>query len=122
MTSTLVENPAADWDFRGHNTQYGTHGIHTYVAAMIPPLARRLVDQYIPKGGTVLDSFCGGGAVLVESVASGRDAIGRDVNPLAILISKAKTTHVDQLEAESTLKRIVTTTKPAPRCHLSTRC
>ena len=113
MTSTPVENPAADWDFRGHNTQYGTHGIHTYVAAMIPPLARRLVEEYIPKGGTVLDPFCGGGAVLVESVASGRDAIGRDVNPLAILISKAKTSHVDQLEAESTLKRIVTTTKPA---------
>ena len=71
-----------------------THALHTYVAAMNPPLAQRLVDTYIPAGGSVLDPFCGGGAVLVEAVRSGRAAYGRDINHLAVLVSKAKTQHV----------------------------
>ncbi len=116
MTTLITpESAIHDWDFRGCNTQYGTHGIHTYVAAMIPQLARRLVDMHIPEKGTVLDPFCGGGAVLVESVASGRGAIGRDINPLAVLISKAKSAQVDTVEAKSMLHRIVaavTSTSP----------
>ena len=63
------------WEFRGHNTRYGTHGMHTYVAAMIPQLARRLIEQYAPPNGVVLDPFCGGGAVLVEAVYRGRMAV-----------------------------------------------
>ena len=79
--ATLVKESKTDWDFRGYKTQYGTHGVHTYVAAMIPQLARRLIDRYIPEGAIVFDPFCGGGSVLVETIASGRSAIGRDVNP-----------------------------------------
>lgn len=82
------------WDFGGVDTQYATHGLHTYLAAMIPQLAHRLIEMYVPAGGSVLDPFCGGGAVLVESLLNGRDATGRDINDLAILISKAKTTHI----------------------------
>ena len=91
--SESAENhsPDSDWDFAGQDTQFSTHGIHTYVAAMIPLLARRLIDTYIPRGGSVLDPFCGGGAVLVEAVRSGRSAYGRDINNLAVLVSRAKT-------------------------------
>ena len=101
LTGTLPDSRPTleeqeDWDFRGCNTQYSTHGIHTYVAAMIPQLARSLIDRYAPTSGIVLDPFCGGGAVLVEAVRSGRTAVGRDVNELAVLISRAKTTHINQ--------------------------
>lgn len=85
---------AGDWDFAGLDTQYSTHGLHTYVAAMIPALARRLVDAYAPAGATVLDPFCGGGAVLVESIRSGRAALGNDINALAALVAGAKTTYI----------------------------
>ena len=81
--------------------------MHTYVAAMIPQLARRLVDEYVPPGGIVLDPFCGGGAVLAEAVGTMRSAIGRDVNELAVLISKAKTTHVPEHIALTELNYIV---------------
>lgn len=83
-----------EWDFSGVDTQYSTHGIHTYVAAMIPTLARRLIEEYAPKDGIVLDPFCGGGAVMVEAISSGRRAVGRDVNNLAVLVSKAKTKRI----------------------------
>lgn len=79
------------WDFNGASTQYATHGLHTYLAAMIPPLARKLIEMYVPRDGIVFDPFCGGGAVLVESILTGRAAVGCDVNDLAVLISKAKT-------------------------------
>ena len=107
-----------EWDFRGQNTQYGTHGIHTYVGAMIPQLARILIDRYAPTRGTVLDPFCGGGAVLVEAVQAGHEAIGRDVNELAILISKAKTTRVDEPQVREIANSIVAGIENSPQIPL----
>jgi 23S rRNA G2445 N2-methylase RlmL len=91
----VVGLPDGTWDFQGEDTQCSTHAIHTYVAAMIPALARKLIETYVPPGGSVLDPFCGGGAVLVEAISSGREAVGRDINNLAVIVSKAKTTHIE---------------------------
>jgi site-specific DNA-methyltransferase (cytosine-N4-specific) len=87
-----------DLNFAGVDTQYGTHAIHTYPAAMIPPLAKELIAAYIPKSGSVLDPFCGGGCVLVEALLAGRQCCGVEVNPLAVKISKAKTTYIDKVK------------------------
>lgn len=83
-------------DFRGLDTQYGTHALHTYVAAMVPQLAEKLVTTFVPKNEVVLDPFCGGGAVLVECIRNHRYAAGSDINPLAVLISKVKATYVER--------------------------
>ena len=81
-----------DLNFNGVETQHATHSIHPYVAAINPPLAASLISHYVPKGEVVLDPFCGGGGVLVETILQGRRAIGCDINPLAVLMSQAKTT------------------------------
>jgi hypothetical protein len=102
QTKSELVNKASDFkpeednslNFQGIDTQYSTHCLHTYLAAMIPALAGKLIDSYVPPGGTVLDPFCGGGAVLVEAILSGRQALGHDINDLAILVSKAKTTYL----------------------------
>ncbi len=107
MLLTEPDIKSAQWDFTGCNTQYGVHGMHTYVAAMIPQLAERLIHRFTPTGGVVLDPFCGGGAVLVEAIQSGRPAIGRDVNDLAVLISKGKTTYAAESESLRMLNRIL---------------
>jgi len=85
-----------DLDFRGSDTQYSTHGMHTYVAAMVPQLASSLVQDYVPIGQTILDPFCGGGAVLVEAVRNNRKALGSDINPLALLIARVKATYINE--------------------------
>ncbi|MEW5988975.1 MAG: DNA methyltransferase [Chloroflexota bacterium] len=85
-----------DLNFDGEPTQHLTHALHPYVAAINPPLARRLIDTYVPAKGTVLDPFCGGGGILIESLLSGRNCAGFDVNPLAIMIAKAKTTYIER--------------------------
>ncbi len=84
------------WDFKGCDTQIGTHGIHTYLAAMIPQIASRLIYETVPINGRVLDPFCGGGTVLVESIKGNYSATGIDINPLALIVSKAKTTYLER--------------------------
>ena len=81
-------------NFNGVETQHATHSIHPYVAAINPPLAASLIKHYVPKGEVMLDPFCGGGGVLVEAILQGRRATGCDINPLAVLMSQAKTTHL----------------------------
>ena len=100
----LLEN--VDLNFNGDSTQHATHSLHPYVAAINPPLARKLIDTYVPAKGKVLDPFCGGGGVLIESLLSGRDCAGFDINPLAIMIAKAKTTWIDFLRIKGEYLRI----------------
>ncbi len=41
-------------------------------------------------GDSVLDPFCGGGTVLIESLLAGRRTLGRDVSPIALLVSRGR--------------------------------
>lgn len=95
-----------DWDFKGSDTQYATHGMHTYLAAMVPALAKRLVEKYVPENGKLLDPFCGGGAVVVEGVLKDIPSSGIDINPLAVLITKAKTHKLDEQQLNHTLNEV----------------
>jgi hypothetical protein len=98
-----------NFDFKGSDTQYSTHAIHTYVAAMVPPLAEALVTLYVPRDEVVLDPFCGGGAVLVECSRYHRRAFGSDINPLAVLISKVKSTYIDLVELLEATRVVIAT-------------
>lgn len=93
--SVLIEKfQELDWTFRGIKAREGVHGIHSYPAMMAPPIARRLISELTNKGETVLDPFCGSGTVLAEAILLGRRAMGYDINPLALLIAKVKTTPI----------------------------
>jgi DNA modification methylase len=76
-------------------TGYLTHGFDAYPAKMIPHMARFLIERVSQPGQTILDPFCGSGAVLIESVITGRNAIGVDFNPVAVTLAKGKTTTCD---------------------------
>ena len=71
-----------------------THPFHTYPARLHPATAKVLVE-FVGEGAgrtqPILDPFCGSGTVLVEARAAGYRAIGTDLNPLAILVARAKT-------------------------------
>lgn len=70
-----------------------THGFHTYPAGLHPEAARILLSL---GSGPVLDPFCGGGTVLVESLLAGRPALGLDVSPVATIVSRARTIRTDE--------------------------
>ena len=84
-----------DWEYRTANTKEYTHGIHPYPAMMIPQVARRLIGEYGPEEGVLLDPYCGTGTTLLEGMLVNLDATGTDLNPLARLIARTKTAPID---------------------------
>jgi DNA modification methylase len=91
----LEEEIGEDWTFAHADTQYLTHGFHPYPARMVPQIANRVITRYSKPGDLILDPFCGSGGVLVEAKLLGTNSVGVDINPLAVIIAKAKTTPID---------------------------
>ena len=91
----ITKNWLSEWEFRGKNTKTYTHGFHTYPAMFIPQVARKLLLEFSQPGDTVADIFCGSGTTLVEAMMLERNAIGIELNPLACLITRAKTTPIE---------------------------
>ncbi len=56
------------------------------------------MEEYGPKHKvrTILDPYMGSGTTLVEAAIKGINSIGTDLNPLARMMSKVKTTHYDE--------------------------
>ncbi len=59
---------------------------------MIPQVASELLNLYGKKSKLLFDPYCGTGTSLVEANVRGINAIGTDINPLARLVARAKTT------------------------------
>jgi len=77
--------------------RYLTHGLHKYPAKFIPEYPRWAIKKYIGnKTKIVLDPFCGSGTTNVEAKLAGYNSFGIDADPLARLITKAKTTNLNK--------------------------
>jgi site-specific DNA-methyltransferase (cytosine-N4-specific) len=95
LLSDLESNPQ-DWTFNGASTRELTHCYHDYPARMIPQIAGKLLDMFATLDATLLfDPYCGTGTSLVEGMIRGINVIGTDLNPLARLIARAKTSVPD---------------------------
>lgn len=92
---TLFGEEFEDWEFAKANTTYLTHGIHPYPARMIPQIANRLIQRYSRQNDLIVDPFSGSGTVNLESMLNKRFSYGFDINPLAHLIQKVKTTPME---------------------------
>lgn len=90
FSATRLHN--VDFDFADSETGYLTHGLHPYPAKFIPQIPETLIRELSGEGDIVADVFCGSGTTLIEALLLNRNAIGFDANPLACLITKAKTT------------------------------
>ena len=103
-----------------NNKERYTHLIHTYPAKLLSniPYYFLMTEDFCPHGGIVLDPFCGTGTVLLEAALSGRQAWGADANPLAVLISKVKTTYISKeilLRSLSTILNRAERSREMPR-------
>ena len=66
-------------------------GFGPYYAMFPVSFARYVVEDMCPAGGRVLDPFCGRGTAPFVAQATGRAAVGVDVNPAAWVFAKSKT-------------------------------
>lgn len=88
--STDTDN---DWSFaslKPGETLWGPHGYHRYPAKFIPQLVRRIIETYSCPGDLVGDTFVGSATTGIEALRSGRSFWGSDINPVALLIGRAK--------------------------------
>lgn len=106
-TEISIDRWINEWDFKTYNTKTYTHGFHIYPAMFIPQVARKLITALSEEGDTVCDIFCGSGTTLVESSLLNRNSIGIELNPLAVLIAKVKTTTIDPRKLTDNLKLIL---------------
>lgn len=71
--------------------RYATHGLHEYRGKFFPQLVKALINiGRVPSNGVVADPMCGSGTTLVEAALAGRTAVGLDMNPLSVRLSRAK--------------------------------
>lgn len=77
-----------------------THGFHRFPAKFIPQVADWAIRSYASDSSRILDPFSGSGTTLVEAVRAGLDAVGQEINPLARLISRVKSTTLDPKHLE----------------------
>lgn len=85
-----------------------THFIHAYPAKLLQQIPYLFLNNNIfsKEGDTVLDTFCGTGTVTLEASIANRNAVGVDVNPLAALIAKTKTSKQNIKSLENKLENI----------------
>ena len=82
-----------DYDFKGEN--YSTHfpQLHRYPATMLPQIGIKLFKELKINKHRLLDPYCGTGSSALAGIVSGFSEFhGFDINPLALLIAKARYT------------------------------
>lgn len=83
---------AIDWSFSVRGKASKVEAIHPYPAKFIGDIpAAFLAALPTPRGTAVMDPFCGSGTTLLEAQRAGRPSVGIDLNPIACLISRVKT-------------------------------
>lgn len=117
--STTIQALRDDWDFAHELSDYATHCLHPYPARMPPSLTRKLILEFSSAGDLVFDPFCGSGTVLVEASLCGRRSFGSDINPLAVLVAKAKTTPIPESQLSSSFERVLRLLQEDEKLHLS---
>lgn len=76
------------WSFpkRGN---WATHGNNAkYRGNWAPQIPRNIILRYSKPGDLVLDPMCGSGTTLIECKLLGRNAIGLDINPQSVKLTK----------------------------------
>lgn len=86
-----------------------SHDIHTYPGKLYPNLARFFCKAFYKEQSTnkFLDPFVGSGTTIVEATVEGYDASYCDINPLARLLTKVKSTQLRKDEIDFCLEKLI---------------
>lgn len=89
-----LKHRASDyWEFRDATGRIEAHSYYQYPAMMVPSMQRVLLQTVLKlqrNAHTLVDPFAGSGTLVVEGMCEGLSVTAYDVNPLAILLCRAK--------------------------------
>lgn len=103
------------WSFAGYkpsDTGKWTHSYHRYPAKFIPQLVERLIDEYVSgEDAHINDPFYGCGTTIVTAISRGFKASGTDINKIAYLITKVKSTPIEPAYLDKKVKQFLSEIK-----------
>ena len=104
-----------EWSFSKYkpsDTGKWTHDYHRYPAKFIPQLVERLIDEYIPqKNAHINDPFMGCGTTIVTAISKEFKASGTDINKIAYLITKVKSTPIEPVYLNKKIEQLLSKLK-----------
>ena len=77
-----------------------THNYFKYPCKFIPEIPRWAIKKYATEGTIIFDPFSGSGTTLLESIINGYDSYGTEIDDVAKLLIKVKTTKLTTSEVE----------------------
>lgn len=91
----------ATYSIKQANPNSNTHGMFKYPCKFIPEIPRWGIRSFLPeKSGVIFDPFSGSGTTLLEANVNGIDAYGTEIDDIAKLIIKVKTTVLSLAQIE----------------------
>lgn len=97
-----------DWAFENvRSTEQWTHGYHRYPAKFLPNVVKKIIEDHKLVDCVVADFFAGCGTTLVEAKVHGISSVGTDINPIATLITRVKTTPIEPSYLEASYNVLV---------------
>ncbi len=103
-------------------TYRGLYAMHKYWSKKPHNLIANYIARFSSSGDLVIDSFCGSGVTVIESVRLGRRAIGIDINPTAVFITRMGLSHIDIQKLQKDFYALRTEAKPIIDDLYQTRC
>lgn len=90
------------------DTYKGIYALHKYWSKKPHNIVRHFILKYTNEDEIVLDPFCGSGISIIESLLTNRKrkAIGIDINPSAIFITKQTLSKISIHDIENEFKRL----------------
>lgn len=99
------------WAYGSRTAAANRTALFQYPAMMVADMQRELTEALLAWGeagtGPVFDPFVGSGTIVGAGMALGRDVVGWDVNPLAILICRVKAGPFQLAAFEAAVERVV---------------
>lgn len=86
-----------DWSFRVSRND----SLHPYPSTFVHAIPSALARSLGLADGLILDPFCGSGQTLIEAAKIGAEAVGVDVNEVALLSSKVRCSYLSREELDS---------------------
>jgi len=104
----LVASLSGDLNFiENAKDAHLSHKAHSFPAKFPPQLPRKFIQELTNSGDIILDPMMGSGTTLLEAYLQDRQAIGFDIDPLAILLTQVKLECYSVAELSTTGERIL---------------
>jgi DNA modification methylase len=103
----IVKLLQADLGFHASGGGHARHGFHAFAAKFPPQLPAWFIEGLTEPGDVVFDPFLGSGTTVLEAMRLNRRAMGIDIDPLAILMSRVKTFPLNPVQVSVMGKAIV---------------